>query len=160
MTGTDVLFSWLVRSALIGLVVLLVGSGAVLLLRQPVRRVRIIELVLWACLLAPFLGMLPGYPQLPVMAWHSTAAKPLESPLPPVIGTALRPEVARPKSFPVPGRAMPMRGNNAADVPAPARDVRSWLVAAYLAGVAIAVGWWLVGLAGLVRILRTANPPQ
>ena len=159
MTFTDVIFSWLVRSALLGLLILLVGSGAVLALREPVRRLRVIELVLCACLLSPFLGMVPGYPRLPVVAWHSVAAKPKELRLPPAIEPMPRPKVAGPASLPAPDRdARPVPGVKAADTPAPALDIRPWLVAAYLAGITIAIGWWLVGLAGLVQVLRTASP--
>ena len=71
----DILCSWLLRSALVSLTILLIGSGAVLVWRQPVRRVRIIELVLAGCLIAPLLGMIPGYPQLSVAWWHSADSK-------------------------------------------------------------------------------------
>ena len=65
MTITNLLFSWLVRSALLGLLILLVGSGIALgTVREPAWRLRMIELVLCACLLAPLVGMVPGYPQL------------------------------------------------------------------------------------------------
>ena len=50
MPYADILCSWLVRSALVSLTILLIGSGAVLIWRQPARRVRIIELVLAGCL--------------------------------------------------------------------------------------------------------------
>ncbi len=159
MTITDFLFSWLVRSALLGLLILLVGSGAVLTLRQPVRRLRTIELVLCAVLLAPFLGMVPGYPQLPVVAWRSAAAKPQEPLSPPAIEPTPRPKVAGPPSLPASDRdAPPTPGVKATEARAPAWEIRPWLVAAYLAGVAVAIGSWLVGLAGLVRVLRTASP--
>ena len=49
MPYDDILCSWLVRSALVSLTILLIGSGAVLIWRQPLRRVRIIELVLAGC---------------------------------------------------------------------------------------------------------------
>ena len=73
MPYNDILYSWLVRSALLNLTILLIGSGAVLVWRQPVRRVRVIELVLAGCLIAPWLGMIPGYPQLAVV-WGRAAA--------------------------------------------------------------------------------------
>ena len=55
---------WLGYSGLLSLVILALGSGAVLLCRQPAKRLRIIELCLVGCLLTPLLGMVPGYPQL------------------------------------------------------------------------------------------------
>ena len=160
MTFTDVIFSWLVRSALLGLLILLVGSGAVLTLREPVRRLRIIELVLCACLLAPFLGMVPGYPQLPVAAseFRGGEAK----------GTDFcRPQSDRcpdrklpaPTSFPAPGSrctadARRSGGRRAAPPWIFGRGLSPRISPAWL----FAIGWWLVGLVGLVRVLRTASP--
>jgi beta-lactamase regulating signal transducer with metallopeptidase domain len=82
-------FGWLLYTALLSLVVLALGSGAMLLCRQPARRLRIIGLTLAGCLLAPFLGMTPGYPQLSI-AWlvpqrptttaPTTAAQPTDAP--------------------------------------------------------------------------------
>jgi len=159
MPFTDLLFAWLVRSAVVGTVILLIGSGAVLTCRQPVRRLRIIELVLAGCLLAPFLGLVPGYPQLAVVAWRSAETKPQEMPLPAAIGPEFGPPVIRPSRFSVPDLGAPLAPDTiAADAPVHAWGFRQWIVTGYLAGVLVAIGWWLVGLIGLVRILRTAEP--
>ena len=66
MSWSESLYGWLVYSALVSLVVLAIGSGVALLCRQPTRRLRIIELTLAGCLIAPWLGMIPGYPQLAI----------------------------------------------------------------------------------------------
>ena len=66
------------HSALLSLAVLALGSGAVLLCRQPARRLRIIELSLAGCLLAPLLGMIPGYPQLGIAWSHAEPPPPRE----------------------------------------------------------------------------------
>ena len=83
MPYDDILCSWLMRSALVSLTILLIGSGAVLIWRQPARRVRIIELVLAGCLIAPWLGLIPGYPQFSVVGSQATAIKHQKAPLPP-----------------------------------------------------------------------------
>ena len=63
-------YDWLVHAALVSLLILAAGSLAVLGCRQPVRRIRLIELTLIGCLLAPWLGMIPGYPRLSVCWWR------------------------------------------------------------------------------------------
>ena len=107
MPYDDILCSWLVRSALVSLTILLIGSGAVLIWRQPVRRVRIIELVLAGCLIAPWLGMIPGYPQLSVVWSHATAIKQQEAPLPPSVEPMIEPAMPEPMPFPTLDRAAP-----------------------------------------------------
>ncbi len=94
------LCSWLVRSALVSLTILLIGSGAVLVWRQPLRRVRIIELVLAACLIAPWLGLIPGYPQLSVVRSQAMAMKQQEAPLPPP-EPMIEPAMIEPMPLPV-----------------------------------------------------------
>jgi hypothetical protein len=101
MPYDDILCSWLVRSALVSLTILLIGTGAVLVWRQPVRRVRIIELVLAGCLITPWLGMLPGYPQLAIAWWHTAAINQHEAPLPPSVGSEIEPTISEPMPFPV-----------------------------------------------------------
>ena len=55
---------WLLSSAIFGTVVLLFGSLALLLIKQPVHRIRVIQWTLIACLFVPILQqfeLLPGY---------------------------------------------------------------------------------------------------
>jgi len=166
MPYDDILCSWLVRSALVSLTILLIGSGAVLIWRQPLRRVRIIELVLAGCLIAPWLGMIPGYPQLSVAWWHAAAIKQQEAPLPPPIGPMIEPAIPEPTmAFPVSDRVtLPVAGTTTVETPvtveAPvhAFEIRPWIVGVYVAGVAVATAWWLVGIAGLARLLWTSKP--
>src|SRR5271166_2252921 len=109
MPSADILCSWLLRSALVSLTILLIGSGAVLMWRQPARRVRIIELVLAGCLIAPLLGMIPGYPQLSVAWWHAAAVKQQASPLPPpepmTEPAMMEPTIPEPMPLPTMNRA-------------------------------------------------------
>ena len=144
MPYDDILCSWLLRSALVSLAILLIGSGAVLVWRQPLRRVRIIELVLAGCLIAPLLGMIPGYPQLSLAWWHSTAVKQQASPLP-------HPEpMTEPMPFPsLDHGTQPVSDTKTVEAPVGAFEIRPWIVGFYLAGVTIGAGWWLVGIVGL-----------
>ena len=82
MPWTESVYFWLVHSALVSLAVLLIGSGAVLLCRQPARRLRIIALTLAGCLVTSWLGLIPGYPRLEVGWWNAA--------------TVVRPEVSTP----------------------------------------------------------------
>jgi hypothetical protein len=159
MPYNDILCSWLVRSALVSLTILLIGSGAVLVWRQPVRRVRIIELVLAGCLMAPLLGMIPGYPQLTVVWWRGAAITQQEVPLPPSVGPMIDPAVPKPMSLPISDRGTPpVPGTKTIEAPVQVFEIRSWIVGIYLVGVSIGAGWWLVGIVGLARILWASQP--
>jgi beta-lactamase regulating signal transducer with metallopeptidase domain len=173
MPWSESLCWWLAYSALLSLLVLVLGSGATLLCRQPARRLRIIELTLAGCLLAPLLGLLPGYPQLSV-AWHrseshqqhdelsrqyvfqpSTAAESVVEPM------ASQPDVVR---HPIADPPSPVIAAPTETPLAPAHELNlgQWLVGLYLAGVAIGLAWWLLGLTALLRIVRGARvaPPR
>jgi formylglycine-generating enzyme required for sulfatase activity len=165
MPYEDILCSWLVRSALVSLTILLIGSGAVLIWRQPLRRVRIIELVLAGCLIAPWLGLIPGYPQFSVVRSQATAIKHQEAPLLPT-EPMTEPAMIEPM-MPLPTldrAAPPVPSTTIAEAPvtveAPAHafEIRPWIIGIYLAGVVIGAGWWLVGIAGLVRLLWSSQP--
>ena len=165
MFSADIVCSWLMRSALVSLTILLVGSGEILIWRQPLRRVRIIELVLAGCLIAPWLGMIPGYPQLSLVSSHSTVIqKPevrLSPPEPMIEPTMTEPgmtEPTMPLFTPDRAAAPPVPAAQSAEAPVHAFEFRPWIVGIYLAGLAIASGWWLVGIAGLARLLRTSKP--
>ncbi len=58
-----VALSWLLHTALGGSMLLLTGALAVRYCRQPVRRIRLIELALAGALLLPFVAQLPGLPR-------------------------------------------------------------------------------------------------
>ena len=152
MPFNDILCSWLVRSALVSLTILLIGSGAVLVWRQPLRRVRIIELVLAGCLIAPLLGMIPGYPQFSVVWWHTAAVKQQEAPLPPSVGpmnepAMTEPAIPDPMPFPALDRAAtpPISAIEPAEAPTHAFEIRPWIVGIYLVGVVIGAGRGLSG---------------
>ena len=163
MPWSESLYWWLVYSALLSLVVLTFGSSAMLLCRQPTRRLRIIELSLAACLVAPLLGMIPGYPQLAIV-WRHTAPPERQE-----ISTLRSTEEAVVPAFPqsdvVPRLASDLPPKAIAEpiaTPAQAWSVGSWLISLYFLGVVIGVAWWLVGMAALVRIISTARaaPPR
>ena len=156
MPWSESLYPWLGYSAVVSLAVLVLGCGGVLLCRQPARRLRIIELTLAGCLISPLLAIIPGYPHLSVGIW---AAVPLQrqavstpSPAEPAaLGSHLQPPAA-----PSPVRTLPP--SSVAEPPVRGWNVASWIVVLYLSGVAVAVFWWLVGVAALARIVWTAEP--
>ena len=155
--------SWLVYSALVSLVVSTLGSGAVLLCRQPTRRLRIIELTLVGCLVAPWLGMIPAYPQWSIGWWYASPSEPHEVVAIPSTELALMPVVSQADAASLSVSDSPSRSiAETVERPAAAWDVGSWLAALYLFGVAIGVAWWLAGVAALARIIWSAHaaPPR
>ena len=60
------LWNWLAHAALGALLILAAGCLAVRLCRQPVRRLRLAELTMLGCLLAPWLHLVPGLPGYPL----------------------------------------------------------------------------------------------
>src|SRR5438876_12097610 len=54
---------WLAHAALGSFLILVLGSLAVRLCREPARRIRLIELTLLGALLVPWLSLLPGMPR-------------------------------------------------------------------------------------------------
>ncbi|MGW8257388.1 MAG: M56 family metallopeptidase, partial [Thermoguttaceae bacterium] len=182
MFWNGTLYWWLVYSAVLSLVVLAIGSVAVLLCREPARRLRIIELCLAGCLLAPLLGLIPGYPRLG-MAWqhtvlsgakgdshifadHGYATAPEKSGQSAAARTGAKgakgdsPIFAKQKlgQSPVSSQAIERPAQHFAS----GWNVGSWLVGLYLLGVAIGILWWLLGVAALMRIIWTARvaPPR
>jgi beta-lactamase regulating signal transducer with metallopeptidase domain len=151
MLGSASVWSWLVYSALVSLVVLTLGSGAMLLWRQPTRRLRIIELTLAGCLIAPWLSLIPGYPQVAVGGWRLPRLEPTEP-------VALPPD-ATPRSV---SASLSQSSVETVETSPPSWDARGWLVAIYLCGVAVGIAWWLAGVAALARIVWSAHaaPPH
>ncbi len=166
MPWSESFYEWLAYSAFLSLAVLTLGSGAVLLCRQPARRLRIIELSLAGCLLAPLLGMIPGYPRLGIV-WRcaelpqreAISTPPAASP---AVGPADSPTVAPVVSQPdvvlqLDSDLLPQTIAEPAQTPVRAWNVGSWLIGLYLLGVAIGVAWWLLGMAALARVIWTAR---
>ncbi len=99
MLGYASVWSWLVYSALVSLVILTLGSGVVLLWRQPARgRLRIVELTLIGCLVAPWLSLIPGYPQIAIGPWRSPGFGQSESAIEPPTELAALPANATPRA--------------------------------------------------------------
>lgn len=176
MAWQVLVLNWLVHAAVGGSLVLLVGCIAVACCRQPVRRVRLIELTLAVALLAPLIGRLPGMPQwsagwlaldtpvavdAPVAAANEPDGGP---PMPraaqpiPLVGErqdAAPPATAAPKA--VVEQLSPAAGPAPA-VAAASISLGNWLALAYAGGVMAFVGWWLVGLLQLARLSRSSRP--
>lgn len=159
MPCSESLYWSLVYSVLVSLVVLTVGSGVVLLYRQPARQLRIIELTLVGCLIVPWLGMIPGYPQLTVGWRHAVAPEQHGIIAPPSVGQIVVPPAPQTDLVPL---AVPNVSSQSITEPIGKSthgwNVRSWLVALYLLGVSMRVVWWLVGMAALLRIIKASRP--
>ena len=170
MSFEDILYFWLMRSALVTLANLAIGSGAILIWRQPLRRVRIIELVLAGCLIAPWLSLIPGYPQLSLVDEHLPALqKPAiqsQVPIEPIsdMATSEPPitEPIEPDQLPE-HDAQPVAETKTIATPPQSFDIRHSLirhsvVGIYLTGVVIGTGWWIIGVLALARLFWTSKP--
>jgi beta-lactamase regulating signal transducer with metallopeptidase domain/protocatechuate 3,4-dioxygenase beta subunit len=171
-------WNWLAHAAAGALVVLAVGCLAAILCRQPVRRLRLIELTLLGCLLTPWLSLLSGLPQ-----WSLGV---LSGPEPPAVTAApdnragehgfedrerldravlaaraeqsTEEKAAAVAPAPLPSEPVPALPETpklaaASGLATPATVVMSYAIAS--AGL---LAWWLVGLVQLIRLLRSTVP--
>jgi hypothetical protein len=148
MPWNEALYLWLIHSAIVSLLVLAVGSGAILLCRRPARRVWIIELTLAGCLVAPWLGTIPGYPRLG-FGWRAATSLHQEEAVFP--GSAGRAEggptvISQSDDLPVSPQTVTAEvAPRTTNAPSHSFDLASWIVTVYAVGVALGLGWWLVG---------------
>ncbi|MEX1095583.1 MAG: M56 family metallopeptidase, partial [Planctomycetales bacterium] len=115
MPGPESLWHWLAQSALVGSVLSAIGCVGVLACRQPVKRLRLIELTLAACLLAPLIGTLPGWPTWP-LPWLAGGAP---------VGAAVLDEPTIPDESLVPAPVAEAHAPRLADGPAFDQQVAS-----------------------------------
>jgi beta-lactamase regulating signal transducer with metallopeptidase domain len=158
MLGSMV-YGWLIHSALASLAILLFGSLGVLIWRQPARRARIIELTLGGCLIAPVLGMIPGYPKLAISSLAARSNdRQGESPAS-LDDQATKQTVASGREFSE-NDALSSPGPAFTTVAAPGHklDIRSLIAVLYIFGVGLGAAWWLTGMGVLARIVRTSQP--
>jgi beta-lactamase regulating signal transducer with metallopeptidase domain len=180
------LADWLVHAAVISLPIFINGSLAVLCCRQPVRRIWLIELTLAGCLAAPWLGLIPGWPQWSV-SWpvsavpHEAVDAPPTEAIRPSSFAAIEPHDDRPAEIAgtaseLPAAAIGIDGRSSEPLSAPLKegveqshaaerqvlaarfDVRPWIAAVWFLGAACLGVWWLAGIVGLARLLRQAQP--
>jgi uncharacterized GH25 family protein len=168
---------WLAHAALGGALFLSIGCLAVRFCRQPVRRLRLIELTLLGSLLTPWLGGLPGLPHYwtgllpsppptePVAASQPGESEPGASsaePPGPVLASPLAatPAPASPSAAPLPAAPAPLPAPaTAPDLdPLSAQTAPRWIVLAYSLAAAGLFLWWLCGVANLWHLHRTAVP--
>ena len=170
-------FQWLAQGAAGGLLVLLAGSLAAKVCRQPVRRARLALLTMAGGLIVPWLAALSVAP-----AWTSVR---IPAPAPAPARAEARPAAARvartpaPDAIAVPTVARTEPGGPGIEAtvvaaatrsepgvraeavrPARVRGV-SWQVAlpaAYASASAGLIGWWLFGQFLLGRVVRSARP--
>ncbi|MFV2091955.1 MAG: M56 family metallopeptidase, partial [Hyphomicrobiales bacterium] len=124
---------------------------------------RIIELTLVGCLISPWLGMIPGYPQWAIGWWAVSPPERHEAVAIPSTELAFMPVVPQADAASRSASGSPSRSSTkTVETPGAAWNVGSWLVSLYLFGVAIGIAWWLVGVAALARIIWSAHsaPPR
>lgn len=157
MPSTGWLFDVLVSLAAASSLVLLVASAAVIAMRQPARRIRVIELALGGLAALPLVSLVPGYPRWSVVsdiAWRPSEVvrdAPSTGPArqaranrqPPL--AANRPSAAPQAAVSTPGR-----------VSAGSGDYRRWVVGAYLLGAAAMAAWLVLGRIAVRRVLRAS----
>jgi beta-lactamase regulating signal transducer with metallopeptidase domain/uncharacterized GH25 family protein len=171
---------WLAQAALVSFLILAAGCLAVQACRQPIRRLRLIELTLAGCLIVPWLTLLPGLPGWTVARLDlpgdsdslpspqgEQAAGGGSWPLPELNRSS--PQVARttktsasdpvtpavtPPSVPVvsPAASAPEPGV------LPSFSISVLLVNIYALAVAVLAGRWLAGVVQLWRLRRDAYP--
>lgn len=180
MAWQAVLGRLLVYLALDGIVILSLAFLAVWWCRQPIRRLRIIEIALVGALVAPCSVLLPGFPQLSLGVFASQTSEP---------NAAVRIETQAVEAMPIPVTAPqsltlatqprntatalpgepPTSRSSDSGAPAAAYSATSlpsdsiswslsrWLAMAYVAGAALVASWWLAGLYQLSRLLWTSS---
>ena len=157
-------------AALAGMIVLVLGSLAAGLSRQPVRRVRIILLTLLGAAVVPFLGASAIGPRwsvglLPALAAPAPVESIMTSPAPPALPSMIvNPPVVAAETK---NREIATSRNDAKSVPSrSATEARVWsppslasvMVAVYATTAAGLASWWLLGQLAFYRIVRAARP--
>jgi beta-lactamase regulating signal transducer with metallopeptidase domain len=177
MNGYLVAWGWLVRVAASGFLVLMAGSLAAQLCRQPVRRARIIVLTLMGAFAVPWLGVLPvaprwsagfalAIPQSPAAGPSATVLVPQSAAVPPS-AHPLRQELGTGLDLQDPFRPLPRNGRVVGGLHQLASTLASRLaelpwhpfaLAIYATASAGWVLWWLLGQAVVWRIAGAAGP--
>jgi beta-lactamase regulating signal transducer with metallopeptidase domain/protocatechuate 3,4-dioxygenase beta subunit len=167
---------WLAQAALGGFLVLAIGCVAVNACRQPVRRVRLIELTLLTSLFVPWVSRLPWLPH-----WSTGLLALIPSVPETVPAQPEKPIVAVPAVGEVRSAAAEVFVTQSLDAPRPVtvspteaaptapvipaaetprvdtRFLSALVVTIYGCVVAGLAGWWLIGLGRLLRIYRSAS---
>jgi protein involved in polysaccharide export with SLBB domain/Zn-dependent protease with chaperone function len=175
MTWHVAVYEALVYSAAAGFALLAVASAVLVAIRQPARRVRVIEITLAALVALPLLPLVPGYPRLAVLPAARLVAEveqsePQPAPQPAIEDfVAVTPPTLSPPA-PAIGEVSPGAASGAARPTPPAarhtsarptwhlpRDYRFWIVVAHLAGTGAMIAWSVLGLAAVGRLLWTAR---
>ena len=154
-----------VRLAIAGLLFLSVASVAVACVRQPALRIRWIECALVGCLSLLPLSLAPGLPSWSLPLKWPTAPVAAVAPKSPRPDSGIR-QNSGPRLLAAPdfSRSQLPRLVPTAEslVPSPKPLVpplnpRLLVAAAYLAGVGLMTAWWLTGMIGLRRAVRSAH---
>src|SRR5262249_40397486 len=171
---------WLAHAALGGLLVFSAGFLAARLCRQPIQRLRVIELTLLGCLLVPWLSLVSGVPQWS-LGWLPASEPRAEAPMPPALpldGRFEERERLEQAVFAERAKERTAENANAPSVPQPPSsepvpapielpqlaDAGRWfttlamLLGGYVAFTFGFVIWWIAGLVKLLRLVRSTYP--
>jgi beta-lactamase regulating signal transducer with metallopeptidase domain/protocatechuate 3,4-dioxygenase beta subunit len=166
-------FVWLIHAAVGGSLFLAAGCLAVVLCRQPVRRIRLIELTLAGAMLVPLLAVLPGLPHWPMGWWtedrgdEPTSPAAFEPTSPAAGAELLQPRPATLSSTTQEGPATTTLSVDSATeaaaaslpaIPAGALSLPATLLACYAAVVVVFLGRGLVGVLRLKALRRQCGP--
>jgi beta-lactamase regulating signal transducer with metallopeptidase domain/uncharacterized GH25 family protein len=145
--------NFLARALLSGLAISLVGVVVASAFRQPARKLRVLELTILACLVAPVIPLLPGLPRWSILP--EAAIRPIPS-LPsepaPAIPEATIDGLAQRPPIGAPGPSQPQR---------PTPPPFSWdqvFIAIYLGIACCFTLRWILGIVALTRLIRASRP--
>ena len=163
------IYGWLIHAAIQSFLVFALGWLAVVCCREPARRIRVIRLTLVACLAAPGLGMIPGYPHCSFAWWADDGPEQVATVAGPAPPSAISIDETRAEAA-EPSREVRFdrRSGSAAAKREAAfgtarfsraarwlrtSDPRLAVVVGYLSVVGLLTGWYLTGILRLARIV-------
>lgn len=163
MFAFDALWSWLIRAAVFSSLALVVGGVAICRMRQPAERLRLIQWVLAACLIAPC---------LPVSSvWRTVSVSFLEptsnsiSSVPPTAPEDGASRASFVDSMPFAATHPPLVAEHAIEAKPSLAAVGYWslpqaLVAVWAFAAGATILWWLAGMWSRASLLRGGHAPS
>lgn len=165
MTWYVPVYEVVVRLAVGSLPLLAIATIVAVCVRQPARRIRWIECTLVSCLALIPLSLAPGLPTWSLPRVPTTSSSPSVESKPPLFGSRIRENSgSRPLGPPDFSRSQlqPLFLTTESRAPGPASNVptfdpRLLIAVAYLSGLGLMAAWWLTGMIGLRRVVRSAR---
>lgn len=159
------IYDLVARLAVGSLLLLAVAAIVTACVREPARRIRWIECTLVSCLALIPLSLAPGLPSWSLPRVRTTATAAAIGPKLPHPGSRIRENSGRNRLGPPdfsrsqlrPFVATPESLAPSTQPHARPLDVRLLIAAAYLSGLGLMTLWWLTGMIGLRRVVRSAR---